>query len=133
VLISVLAFSAWNKQRSAQTAVPEATRPAPKPALKQSAPDVREAARDRPERERTDRPGDTPRPGLEEFRKKIVQEFKSADRDSDGYLSREEVRSRFPGMERDYARADADGDGRVSPEEFLRMRRLQAQQRLKKQ
>jgi hypothetical protein len=135
VLVSVLAFSAWNKQRSAQTAVPEATRPAPapKPALKQSAPDAREAARDRPERERTDRPGDKQRPGAEEFRQKVLQEFRSGDRDNDGYLSREELRSRFPGMEREYARVDADGDGRVSPEEFLRMRRLQAQQRLKKQ
>jgi hypothetical protein len=36
-------------------------------------------------------------------------------------------------MEREYGRVDGDGDGRISPEEFLRLRRFQAQQRLKKQ
>ena len=135
VLVLALAFSAWNKQRTARTAVPDATRPAPesKPAFKRPSPDSRDAARDRPERERGDRPGDKQAPGLEEFRRKVLQEFRSGDRDNDGYLSREEVRSRFPGMEREYARVDADGDGRISPEEFLRMRRLQAQQKLKKQ
>ena len=135
VLVLVVAFSAWNKQRPARTGLPEATRPVPesKPAFKQPSPDPRETARDRPERERVDRPGDKQAPGLEEFRRKVFQEFRSGDRDDDGYLSREEVRSRFPGMEREYARVDADGDGRISPEEFLRMRRFQAQQRFKKQ
>jgi Ca2+-binding EF-hand superfamily protein len=135
ILVLVLGFSAWNKQRPARTALPEATRPAPepKPAFKQPSPDPREAARDRPERDRADRPGDKQAPGLEEFRRKVFQEFRSGDRDDDGYLSREEVRNRFPAMEREFARVDADSDGRISPEEFLRMRRFQAQQRLKKQ
>jgi serine/threonine protein kinase len=135
ILVLVLGFSAWNKQRPARTALPDATRPAPepKPAFKQLSPVPREAARDRPERERAERPGDKQAPGLEEFRRKVFQEFRSGDRDDDGYLSREELRSRFPGLEREYARVDADGDGRISPEEFLRMRRFQAQQRLKKQ
>jgi serine/threonine protein kinase len=134
VVVLVLAFSAWNKQRPARTALPEATRPAPepKPAFKQPSTDPREAVRDRPERARADRPGDRQAPAMEEFRRKVFQEFRSGDRDDDGYLSREEVRNRFPGMEREYARLDADGDGRISPEEFLRLRRLQAQQRAKK-
>jgi len=135
ILVLVLGFSAWNKQRPARTALPEATRPAPepKPAFKQLSPDPREAARDRPDRARADRPGDKQAPVQEEFRRKVFQEFRSGDRDDDGYLSREEIRSRFPGIEREYARVDADGDGRISPEEFLRLRRFQAQQRLKKQ
>jgi len=141
LLVAVLAVSAWNKQRSAQTAArgvspsPEAKapKPRPKPAVgEQPSVDPRETSRARPERERTDRPGDTQRPALEEFRKKVAQEFKSADRDGDGYLSRAEVQGRFPGIEREYGRVDADGDGRISPEEFLRIRRFQAQQRLKK-
>jgi hypothetical protein len=36
-------------------------------------------------------------------------------------------------MEREFGRVDADGDDRISPEEFWRMRRLQAEQRFKKQ
>ena len=142
LLVAVLAVSAWNKQRSAQTAArgdspaPEvkAPKPRPKPAVaEQPSADTRDTLRARPERERADRPGDTQRTALEEFRKKIAQEFKSADRDGDGYLSRKEVQGRFPGIEREYGRVDADGDGRISPEEFLRIRRFQAQQKLKKQ
>ncbi len=142
LVIAVLAFSAWNKQRSAQTAArgdspaPEAKAPKPRPkpaAGEQASADPGEASRARPERERTDRPGDTQRPALEEFRKKVAQEFKSADSNSDGYLSRDEVQSRLPLMEREFERVDADGDGRISPEEFWRMRRFQAQQKFRKQ
>ena len=77
LVIAVLAFSAWNKQRSAQTAArgdspaPEAKAPKPRPkpaAGEQASADPGEASRARPERERTDRPGDTQRPALEEFR-----------------------------------------------------------------
>jgi serine/threonine protein kinase len=138
LLVAVLAVSAWNKQRSAQTAArgdspaPEAKAPKPRPAAgAPSSADPRDTSRARPERERADRPGDTQRPALEEFRKKVAQEFKSADRDGNGYLSLAEIQGQFPGIEREYGRVDADGDGRISPEEFLRMRRFQAQQRLK--
>jgi len=140
LLVAVLAVSAWNKQRSAQTAArgdspaPEAKAPKSGPAAgEQPSADSRDTSRARPERERADRPGDTQRPALEEFRKKIAQEFKSADRDGDGYLSRAEVQGRFAFIDREFGRVDADGDGRISPEEFWRMRRFQAEQRLKKQ
>lgn len=143
LLVAVLAVSAWNKQRAAQSPGPGLTRPGPgsAPSPEVKAPklgvtgqtvDPRDTSRARPDRERTDRPGDSQRPALEEFRKKIAQEFKSADLDNDGYLSREEVQTRFPGIAREFQRVDSDGDGRISPEEFLQLRRFQAQQRLKK-
>jgi serine/threonine protein kinase len=142
LLVAVLAISEWNKQRSAQTAAPgdspapEATAPMPRPkpaAAEQPPADQRETARARPERERADRPGDKQRPGLEEFQRKVLQEFRSGDRNGDGYLSRDEVQAGFAGIEREFKRVDADGDGRISPEEFWRMRRFQAGQRFKKQ
>lgn len=146
VLVAVVAVSAWNKQRSAGRGLPaatgpgrggapsfEANAPKPRPAAGQPSFDPRDAARDRPGRERADRPGDKPLPAMEEFRKKTAQEFKSADRDSDGYLSREEIQGRFPAIEREFQRVDSDGDGRISPEEFWRLRRFQAQQKFKKQ
>jgi Ca2+-binding EF-hand superfamily protein len=47
-------------------------------------------------------------------------------------LSREEIQGRFTFIDREFQRVDADGDGRISPEEFWRIRRFQAQQKLKK-
>jgi serine/threonine protein kinase len=141
LLVAVLAISAWNKQRSAQTVAPgdspapEAKAPKlrPKPAAgEQPSADQRDATRERPERERADRPGDKQRPALEEYRKKVEQEFRSADRNGDGYLAREEAQGRFTFIEREFGRVDTDGDGRISPEEFWRMRRFHAQQKLKK-
>jgi len=141
LLIAVLAISAWNKQRSAQTVAPvasptpeaKAPKSRPKPATsEQPSADPRETARARPERERTDRPGDKQRPALEEYRKKVGQEFRSADRNGDGYLSRDEIQGRFTVIEREFGRVDADGDGRISPDEFWQLRRFQAEQRLKK-
>jgi serine/threonine protein kinase len=141
LLVAILAINAWNKQRAAQMVAPgdspapeaKAPKPRPKPAAgEQPSADPRETSRTRPERERADRPGDKQRPALEEYRKKVEQEFRSADRNGDGYMSREEAQGRFTFIEREFGRVDADGDGRISPEEFWRMRRFQGQQKLKK-
>ena len=88
-----------------------------------------EIPRERPGRERDERPGDA---DLQAFMRKAEQDFRSVDRDGDGYLSRDEVRRRYPLIERDFARVDTDSDGRISLEEFLRLRRYQFEQRYKK-
>lgn len=144
VLIVMAAAAAWNKQRRAQTPVlpppiasaqPQASDTAAPPidskreyrpkvpvrdavALPQITPNDRE----RPSRDRDPRPGDTGH-----VRNAAAAEFRSADRDGDGYLSRDEVRGRFPGIARQYDRADGDGDGRISPQEFQRLRQVQAE------
>jgi hypothetical protein len=127
VVVAVLAVSAWNKQRTVQK--PEAPRPRvagePRPAQPDAA--SKRVLRERPERDRADRPGDERTTDLEEHRRKVAQEFHSADRSGDGYLSREEVRQRFPFIAREFEQVDTDRDGRISPDEFWRLRRAQAE------
>jgi len=83
---------------------------------------------ERPSRERSDRPGQD----LEALRQQARRQFQDADRDGDGYLSREETARRFPVVEREFERVDTDRDGRISPQEFYRLRRFQARQHLQK-
>lgn len=78
--------------------------------------------RSRPSRDRDPRPGDA-----EQVRKTAAADFRSADRDGDGHLSRDEVRGRFPAIERQYNRVDTDGDGRISPQEFQHLRSQQTE------
>jgi hypothetical protein len=95
---------------------------------KVSAPRIADgAARDRPSRERAERPG-IEDADFEQLRVKALREFKAADANGDGFLSPDEVR-RFPYIAKEFARVDADGDGRISPPEFVRVRRLQAQKK----
>jgi len=138
LLVAVLGVSEWNK-RTVQTVAPgagpspeaQAPQSAPKPtAGEQPSAGPRRESRARPERERADRPGDTQRPALEEYHHNVQQEFRSADRNGDGYLSREEVKGRFTFIEREFGRVDADGDGRISPDEFWQLRRFQARQKI---
>jgi serine/threonine protein kinase len=121
-LVLVVAVAAWNRQgdRTREPDAPAGTGPQmlPKPGL----------VPDRPSRDRPERPGDE----REAPRELAQREFRSADRDGDGYLSRPEVAGRFPLIEREFERVDADGDGKISPQEFMRLRRFQARQPLQK-
>jgi len=86
--------------------------------------------RERPPRERVERPGasDADVGGM---RAKGLALFRAADTDGDGFLSPEEAR-RFPLLAKEFGRIDADGDGRISPQEFMHLRERQVQQRMQK-
>ncbi|MBI3936026.1 MAG: EF-hand domain-containing protein, partial [Betaproteobacteria bacterium] len=90
----------------------------------------REGARERPPRERSERPGQGQRAPASEGGgidvQAVKREFRSADANGDGYLSREEAANRFPFVGRNFDRIDANGDGKISPDEFVRLRRYQA-------
>jgi Ca2+-binding EF-hand superfamily protein len=61
----------------------------------------------------------------ERARERLSEDFRSADRDGDGYLSQAEVEGRFPGIARDFAKVDLNGDRRISLDEFIELRRQQ--------
>ena len=81
-------------------------------------------------RERPSRPDTTPSVP-ERARERISEDFRSADRDGDGYLSQAEVEGRFPVIARDFAKVDLNGDRRISLDEFVELRRLQFEGRNK--
>jgi serine/threonine protein kinase len=66
---------------------------------------------------------------LKQLKRDFEAQFRSADANADGYLSPDEVRGRFPGIAREFARADSDNDGRISMREFLRLRRMQLERK----
>ena len=78
-----------------------------------------DARRERPPREREERPGGE---DFDELRRKTEADFRAADSNGDGYLSREEAQSRMPFVAKEFNRADANGDGRISPQEFMQFR-----------
>lgn len=53
----------------------------------------------------------------------VKKEFFGADRDRDGYLSLQEVRGRFPYIERNFSTVDIDRDGRISLGELWQLRK----------
>jgi serine/threonine protein kinase len=70
---------------------------------------------------------------LQKLRREAEAEFRSADANGDGFLSLEEMQSRFPLLAREFRRVDSDGDGRIAPREFFQARRMQFERRLAKQ
>ena len=86
---------------------------------------------DRLSRDRVGRPPDENAFLAEQLRRQAARDFKSADADRNGLLTRDEA-DPYPLLAREFSRADADGDGRISQQEFARMRRLQARHRMQK-
>jgi len=104
----------------------------PEPVVEQAPPVSAPIPRDRPGRDREERPG--PRDeNLQKLERMAEQEFRGADANNDGFLSPDEVRSRFPFIAKEFQRVDGNGDGRISPNEFIQLRRMQAAQKFKKQ
>jgi hypothetical protein len=98
--------------------------PAQKPAMVAVEPQP-PSFRDRPGRDRDDRPGPPPddRDKMDKMRG-TEQEFRAADSNGDGYLTPGEVRGRFPLLEREFQRVDENGDGRISPQELHQFKRV---------
>lgn len=77
-------------------------------------------------RERLPRPDGSPQVP-ERVKERVHDEFRLADRDGDGFLSAAEVEGRFPFVAREFGRVDRDGDRRISLDEFVALRRMQAE------
>jgi serine/threonine protein kinase len=100
-------------------------------AQRRQAPPARESEsstappRERP-REREPRPGEAE---AEKLKRWAEADFRSADENSDGFLSTDEARNRFPLLVKEFQRVDADADGRISLQEFMRFRQWLMQQK----
>lgn len=143
-LVAVLAFGLLRKKpeprpepmpvRLLTAEAPKAVEPprievaavAPEPAKAASAP-VASAA----PAARSTRPAADDDDRSRRLRREAEAQFRSADANGDGYLTRDEL-SRFPFIARELPRLDADRDGRLSPKEFLQARRAQAERLLLK-
>ena len=75
--------------------------------------------RERPPREREERPGAGE---LDDPRRRAEAEFRLADGNGDGQLSRDEVAGK-PLLAKEFHRIDANGDGHISPQEFMNFRK----------
>lgn len=103
-------------QEGSRQAVPADTRPS------------RELNAGSDSRERPARP-ESATPVPERARERVAEEFRSADRDGDGYLALSEVEGRFPYVAREFSSVDSNGDRRISLDEFIDMRRRQFEAR----
>lgn len=148
LLVAAAALGLWHRHRSAQERALQAERTTPSPAA--SAPTRTLRAAEPPATspaaasvpQATLPPGAEPRNAqelpqlsderVERLRREAQREFRSADTDGDGTLSRREVKARFPFLAREFDRIDTDGDGRISFEEFLAVRRAQLQRKLER-
>jgi serine/threonine protein kinase len=68
----------------------------------------------------------------ERFAQELRREFRAADANGDGYLSRQETQAKFPYLGREFSRVDQDGDGRISLQELARAKRLMFENRFGK-
>ena len=59
----------------------------------------------------------------------VKKEFMAADRNGDGFLTPDDVRGRFPFIEKNFSRVDTDHDGRISLDEFWQLRQKQQAKR----
>ncbi|MBM3373245.1 MAG: hypothetical protein FJY44_05160 [Betaproteobacteria bacterium] len=75
-------------------------------------------------------PRSEPVPAAPPVPERVAEEFRSADRNADGYLAPAEVEGRFPFIEKEFAQVDRDGDRRISLDEFAALRRQQFERRL---
>ena len=69
---------------------------------------------------------------LEKFAEKGEAEFRAADANGDGFLSREEA-ARFPALAQHFKAVDQDADGRISQREFFKAKRAILERRLSRQ
>ena len=131
-LLALAGFGYWKKQRSARLEAEQAT------AAQAEAQRAAEESRRRDERQKRlaaiQAPvAPAPAPAapaaaessgqLERYLAKSEADFRAADANGDGLLTRAEVARRFPVVAREFDRVDRNGDGRVSLQEFIDARR----------